>query len=252
VQSLFGAIPVLVGTGAAGAADASVQQGASDFWYLFWFGAGWFGFVIMLLLVLSSVACLALILESWLTIRRSVLIPQGLAGQCQDLLADGDGVGAESLCKASPSLLGILILTGLREARHSPEAAIKAMEDAAQDHHARLMRKIDNLNLLSSAAPMLGLLGTVWGMVIAFQRVAETQGRADPGQLAGGIYQALFTTVLGLCIAIPGFISFGLLRNRVDALVAEASRLAEKATQPLRRARLGKRVDGGTPRRAEG
>jgi biopolymer transport protein ExbB len=120
------------------------------------------------------------------------------------------------------------------------------MEDAAQQENARLHRKIEYLSLLSSVAPMLGLLGTVWGMVIAFQRVAETHGRADPGQLAGGIYQALYTTVIGLIIAIPGLACYGFLRNRIDDLSAECALLAERVLAPLKQIPVSTPTGNGT------
>jgi biopolymer transport protein ExbB len=236
----------------AWAAPPAAEPPLEDFWYLFWFGAGWFGFAIMALLVVCSIACLAFIIENLLSIRRRVLMPAGLAENVQQALADGDPTRAETACKRAPSFLGTVIQSGLHESRQGSDAIEKAMEETAQDQNARLHRKLEHLNLVSSVGPMLGLLGTVWGMVVAFQRVAETHGRADPGQLAGGIYQALYTTVIGLLIAIPGLTCYGILRNRVDALSAEASRLAERALAPLRRARLGKRVlESGAVRRAE-
>jgi biopolymer transport protein ExbB len=214
-----------------------------DFWYLLWFGAGWFGFAIMMLLGLCSVATLALVLEDFLSIRRGTLIPDGLAEDVHEKLQQGELEPAERLCKERPSFLAAVLLAGLGEAKHGYPAVDKAMEEAAHDHHARLHRKIDYVNLASSIGPMLGLLGTVWGMVIAFQKVAETHGRADPGALAGGIYQALYTTVIGLLIAIPGLICYGVLRNRVDGLTAETAKLAEKAVAPLKRLRLTRRSD---------
>ena len=82
---------------------------------------------------------------------------------------------------------------------------------------------------------MVGLLGTVTGMIIAFQNVASTQGTASAPQLAEGIYQALITTVGGLMIAIPSIGAFAILRNRVDQYVSEAAYLAQHVFGPLRR-----------------
>lgn len=220
---------------------AEAPAEVEDFWRLFWFGAGWFGFAILILLALCSVATLALIIEDFLNIRRGVLVPDGLGEEVQADLSEGRLEQAERRCKQEPSLLSALLLAGLQEARHGHSAVVKAMENAAQDQNSRLHRKIDYLSLASSVGPLLGLLGTVWGMVVAFQRVAETQGRANPGELAGGIYQALYTTVIGLVIAIPGLICYGVLRNRIDNLTADAAQLAERAVAPLRRLRLHRR-----------
>jgi biopolymer transport protein ExbB len=221
--------------------EAIHQAAEADFWWLLWFGAGWFGFAVMILLVLCSVAALAVVIENFLSIRRRVLIPNELAEGFRHHLAQGEGSKAERLCRERPSLLATVLLAGLQEVRYGYEAIEKAMEETAQDLNARLHRKIEYLNLLSSIGPMLGLLGTVWGMVVAFQKVAETHGRADPGQLAGGIYQALYTTVFGLVIAIPGFACYALLRNRVDQLSAECAVMAERLFSPLKRARALRR-----------
>lgn len=82
---------------------------------------------------------------------------------------------------------------------------------------------------------MVGLLGTVVGMILAFQQVAATQGTASAPQLAQGIYQALVTTVGGLIVAIPAIGAFAIFRNRIDQFVAEAAFLAQHVFAPLRR-----------------
>jgi biopolymer transport protein ExbB len=244
-------MPTVVRAAGIPLADGPLGNGPpepADFWSILWFGAGWFGFAIMILLALCSVATLALIIEDFLSIRRGTLMPEGLAEEVHARLSQGELVNAEQRCKDEPSTLSTVLLAGLHEARHGYAAVEKAMETAAQDQNARLHRKIDYLSLASSIGPMLGLLGTVWGMVVAFQRVAETQGRADPGELAGGIYQALYTTVIGLVIAIPGLICYGILRNRVDNLTSDAAQLAERAVAPLKRLRLHrKRERAATP-----
>ncbi len=260
-RTLVAAFLVLLLMGAAapvGAqpADASAKPPAveQDFWWLFWFGAGWFGFVIMMLLALCSVAALALALEDFLRIRRQVIAPSNLADEVYAHLAQNELAKAEQVCKDRPSFLSTVLLAGLQEARHGYEAAEKAMEDAAQDQNARLHRKLEYLNILCGIGPMLGLLGTVWGMVVAFQQVAVTQGRADPGQLAGGIYQALYTTVWGLLIAIPGLGCYGILRNWADKFSAEASVLAERTFAPFKRGRATRKTaePGPAPQRTGG
>jgi biopolymer transport protein ExbB len=241
-MALAGVSLLLLASAALAAPAGGAPAGpAEDFWSLLWFGAGWFGFLILVLLVLCSVAALAFIIDAFLCLRRGVLMPPGLADDVRTALQQADLSAAEQACHGRPSFLATVLLVGLGEARHGYEASQKAMEDAAQDQNARLHRRLDALNLVSSVAPMLGLLGTVWGMVVAFQRVAETHGRADPGQLAGGIYQALYTTVIGLVIAIPGLVCYGWLRNRLDGLSAECSQLADRALAPLRRARVVRR-----------
>ena len=119
------------------------------------------------------------------------------------------------------------------------EAIEKAMEDAMAEQSARLFRKIEYLSVIGNIAPMVGLLGTVTGMIFAFQQVATTQGAAGAGDLAEGIYQALVTTVGGLIVAIPSLGAFAIFRNRVDHLVAEASYVVQHTIAPVKRRARG-------------
>src|SRR5439155_6392150 len=99
--------------------------------------------------------------------------------------------------------------------------------------------RIEYLNVIGNIAPMVGLLGTVTGMLLAFKQVADTEGSAGAAQLADGIYQALVTTVVGLIIAIPSLGAFALFRSRVDQLVAEAAYAALHALSPLKQRASG-------------
>ena len=101
-----------------------------------------------------------------------------------------------------------------------------------------------DLTVIGNIAPMVGLLGTVMGMIMAFQRVAVTQGSAGAADLAEGIYQALVTTVGGLIVAIPSLGAFAIFRNRVDQFVAEVAYLAQQVFIPLKR-RSGKTARPG-------
>lgn len=111
----------------------------------------------------------------------------------------------------------------------------KAMEDATEEQSAQLFRRVEYLSVIGNIAPMVGLLGTVIGMIVAFQEVASTQGSAGAGDLAAGIYQALVTTVGGLIVAIPSLGAFAVFRNRIDQLVAEAAHRAQRALVPIKR-----------------
>jgi biopolymer transport protein ExbB len=122
------------------------------------------------------------------------------------------------------------------------------MEDAAAQQAARLFRKIEYLSVIGNIAPMVGLLGTVTGMIFAFQQVADTQGAARAAQLAEGIYTALVTTVGGLLVAIPSLAAFAIFRNRVDQLVAEVAFAAHHITVPLKRGLARRAAAAGAPR----
>ncbi len=192
---------------------------------------GLVGFVIMLL----SVGAVALVIEHVMTIREQVLMPPGMADEVRELLAHGKLGPAQQRCRREPSFLGFVLEAGMAEVDSGWSAVEKATEDAIADQSARLFRKIEYLSVIGNIAPMLGLLGTVIGMIMAFREVASTQGAARAADLASGIYQALVTTVEGLIVAIPALAAFAVFRNRVDQLVAETAYVTQHVFAPLKR-----------------
>ena len=201
------------------------------------FAGGWFGFLIIMVLFALSLTAAYLVFEQIMTLRHAELMPPQMAEQVQQLLAAGRAPEADQLCRNQPSFLGFVLSAGINEIDGGWTAVEKALEDATAEQSARLLRKIEYLSVIANIAPMVGLLGTVTGMIFAFQTVATTQGAAGAGQLAEGIYQALVTTVGGLLVAIPALGAFAVLRNRVDQLVAEAAYMAQHTFTPLKRAR---------------
>ncbi len=201
------------------------------------FSGGWTGVSIMLLLFALSITAVYLVIDHLLTIRRKEIMPEGLSDQVRQLLSAGQLVEADQACRARPSFLSFVLLNGLSEVEGGWSGVEKALEDATAEQSARLFRKIEYLSVIGNIAPMVGLLGTVTGMIMAFQRVAMTQGSAGAADLAEGIYQALVTTVGGLLIAIPSLGAFAIFRNRVDQFVAEAAYMAQHAFAPLKRRR---------------
>ncbi|MEM6331441.1 MAG: MotA/TolQ/ExbB proton channel family protein [Planctomycetota bacterium] len=199
------------------------------------FAGGVTGLLIVLLLAALSMIALALAVEHLLTLRTGVLAPEGLAERFTQQLTDGSLPGAAQACDRQPSFLAAILRTAISEAEGGWPAVEKALEDATAEQAARLMRKIEYLSVIGNIAPMVGLLGTVVGMIFAFQEVANTQGAARAAELASGIYQALVTTVGGLLVAIPALAAYAVFRNRVDGLVAHTANTAAAALLPLKR-----------------
>ncbi len=185
-----------------------------------------------------SMAMVALIVEHLLTIRRGSLMPAGLAKSVSAMIASGRFAEAEKECRQRPSFLGHVLREGIAEVPLGYPAVEKAMEDSSAEQAARLFRKIEYLSVIGTIAPMLGLLGTVWGMIVAFQGFAA---KINPpvSELAPGIYQALVTTLMGLGVAVPALAGFAIFRNRIDEFVAEAAVTAEHAFSDFKRTNLG-------------
>ncbi|MCG8583333.1 MAG: MotA/TolQ/ExbB proton channel family protein, partial [Pirellulales bacterium] len=151
------------------------------------FSGGIVGFLIILLLLGLSLTAAALVVEHVMTIRQSVLMPDGLGDGVRKLLLAGQVREADALCTKNPSFLAFVLQAGMTELEGGWSAVEKALEDAVAEHSARLFRKIEYLSVIGNIAPMVGLLGTVTGMIIAFQQVAVSQGASQAGQLAEGI-----------------------------------------------------------------
>ena len=199
------------------------------------FSGGIVGSIMILILLLLSFTAAYLIFDHLMTIRRKDLMPEGLSDQVRQCLISGNVKGALEACNSNPSFLSFVLMHGISELDFGWNAVEKSIEDALAEQSARLFRKIEYLSVIGNIAPMVGLLGTVIGMIVAFQSVASTQGTASAPQLAEGIYQALVTTVGGLIVAIPAIGAFAIFRNRIDQFVAEAAYMAQHVFTPLRR-----------------
>ena len=196
---------------------------------------GWVGLLILLLLFALSISAAYLAFDQAMTLRRREILPDGLADRVRQALLTGRLADADAACRREPSVLSFVLLNGLGEIEFGWREVEKAVEDALAEQAARLMRRIEYLSVIGNIAPMVGLLGTVTGMIFAFQQVAGSQGAAGAGDLAEGIYQALVTTVGGLIVAIPSLGAFAICRNRVDALIAEAAYQTQHALTPVKR-----------------
>ena len=184
------------------------------------------GGVVGMIIIALSVAMVALIVEHLLSIRRSALMPHGLAEEVHGLILQNQFREAERICQENASFLGHVLACGVNEAELDYSAVEKSMEDAATEQSARLFRKIEFLNVIGTLAPMLGLMGTVWGMIQAFHTF-QLSANPQVSELAPKISTALVTTLLGLMVAVPALGAFAMFRNRIDELVAESSLMAE-------------------------
>lgn len=226
--------PPPAATANAESAEPPAGQGLVDII----FAGGFIGVAIVLALVALSITAGYLVVDqAFFSLREDEIVPPGLVEEFQRCLASGQVAQAEQVARARPSFLAFVLRSGLAEVELGWSSVEKALEDATAEQAARLFRKIEYLSVIGNIAPMIGLLGTVFGMIFAFQQVAATQGAAGAADLAEGIYQALVTTVGGLLVAIPSLGAFAILRNRADGLVAEAAHSALEAFRPLKRAR---------------
>ena len=192
------------------------------------------GGVVGWVIILLSVAAGALVLEHMLTIRRSTMIPQELADRLFLLVKSGDRGKAVELCQANPGFLSNVVIQALMQPWSHWEYVEKAAEDALVEQTGKLYRRTDWLSLIGNIAPMLGLLGTVVGMIVAFRQLSISGGMAIGADLAEGIYLALVTTVEGLVVAIPTLAVHSILTNRITTFAGDVAFTVEQILRPIK------------------
>ncbi len=179
---------------------------------------------VMYPIILGSVLALGLFMERLWALRRERVIPQDFRDRVRALVRAGKLSEAEVLCQENRSSLAHIIGTGLKEAGRSRSELKEAVNDVGRREVTHLEKFVDFLGTIAAVEPLMGLLGTVTGLIGAFKRVEAQAGRGgsvNPGDLAGGIWEALITTAAGLCVAIPAYLAYRYLQGRVSTLVVE-------------------------------
>lgn len=185
------------------------------------------GFFFGPLLLLLSFIMVALIMMNAMQIRREVLLPAEFVEAFEQRLAAKDFQGAYETARSDDSFVARVLAAGLAKLNRGYNEAIEGMQEVGEDENMALEHRISYLALIGSIAPMIGLMGTVWGMIGAFEDIARTTASVKPNELAQNIYTALFTTLEGLAIAIPAMIAYSMLRNRVARYVLEVGMVSE-------------------------
>ncbi|MBU1665476.1 MAG: MotA/TolQ/ExbB proton channel family protein [Gammaproteobacteria bacterium] len=180
-------------------------------------------------LIIASILALAIIFERFYTLRRHLIVPQGLLDQAIDNLRR-HGANPDLLrALAEGSALGRILAAGVRNIGASREVMKESLEEAGRAVGHDLERYLSTLGTLATVAPLLGLLGTVVGMIEIFGSQSPTGG--NPAVLAHGISVALYNTAFGLIVAIPCMIFYRFFRGRVDALLVDMEQQAIKLVE---------------------
>lgn len=175
------------------------------------------GFLMWPILICSVVA-VAIIGERFWSLQASRISPEDLLPRIWEWIRNNDINGARLQDLRISSPLGRIMSAGLANRHHSREIMREAIEDSGRHVVHSLERYLNTLGTIAAISPLLGLLGTVIGMIKVFSAIT-TQGVADAVPLAGGISEALLTTAAGLVVAIPSLIFYRYFRGRVDMLV---------------------------------
>jgi len=177
----------------------------------------------MIPILICSIIALTITIERLINLQRSKVIPANFASDLHNQLGDivsPNIQAAVDFCRRSDAIVAHIFLPAIQTMEHGPAVIQSAIEDAGMREVGKLKRKLKPLSFIATISPLLGLLGTVYGMIEAFQ-AASNAGHGKSDMLAEGIYVALVTTAAGLTLAIPVLIIHRFLSGRVDALIDE-------------------------------
>nr|WP_222868245.1 MotA/TolQ/ExbB proton channel family protein [Saccharophagus sp. K07] len=186
----------------------------------------------MLPIIACSIVTIAITIERFWALNPSKIAPPNLLGQVWNWIQTNqmDSEKLKELRRSSP--LGRILAAGLSNSRHGRDVMKDSIEETASQVIHEMERFLNALGTIASVSPLLGLLGTVFGMIEVFNQIV-LQGSGNPGALAGGISVALITTAAGLCVAIPAMLAHRFFLRRLDTLVVTMEQEAVKLVDAL-------------------
>lgn len=189
---------------------------------------GW----LMLPIILCSIAAVAICIERFLALNPEKIAPKNLLGEVWNWIKNNqlDAAKIKQLRASSP--LGCILAAGLSNSRHGRDVMKESIQEAASHVIHDLERYISTLGTIAAVSPLLGLLGTVVGMIKVFTEIMS-QGTGNAAVLAGGISQALITTAAGLTVAIPALVMHRYFVRRIDTMVVTLEQEAIKLVDAL-------------------
>lgn len=209
----------MVTNAVAGAKKPMSAQEAMSLWNTIW-SSGWMGVILWLFLFLSSLAAVALIIDSIVTVKDKKIAPDDLVQKVDEAMKQGDVMKAIKYCEERPTPLSNILVAGFSNVQSGYDVIQDVVGVAADIENEKLMQRVAYLNVCANIAPMLGLLGTVQGMIYAFMTLAIAEaGATQTSLLAQNIGQALWTTAAGLVVAIPAVTAYTYFKNRATTII---------------------------------
>lgn len=190
---------------------------------------------LMAVIGLASIAALAVFIERLLATQRRRVIPSRLRSVALELIREGKLDEARGICTGSDSALASVTLAALSRSDRDEDRIREAVVDRGRREAFELERYTGVIGTIATVSPLIGLLGTITGMIKTFQSVdVSTQaGQVAASSMATGIWEALISTAGGLCVAIPAFLAYRFLVGRIDRLVAELEEAALEIVDAL-------------------
>ncbi len=197
------------------------------------FGSGVIGALLWFALFGDAAAAIYFSVDCLVLVKPEKLMPSSLVNNVQQAMAEGDVMKALKVCENEPSAMSNILSTAFQHVDDGYDVIQEAVNGAADLEVERLMQRLTWISVCSNLGPSLGLLGTVQGMILTFQALAQG-GAGDASALANSIGQALWTTAAGLCVSIPSITVFYSLRNKANRLIMRMTALTMELLKGLR------------------
>ncbi len=191
-------------------------------------------YMVIGVLILASICSIALIIDAAIHVRESRILPEDSTEHIRTLINARQFDELMEFTGTDDSFVSRALHTAIRRAHLGYSAMREGLESSTGEQTSNLFRRIELLNVIGNIGPLIGLLGTVLGMIMAFEALHNANGAAKPAQLAGGISVALWHTFGGLAVAIPSLVVFGFYRTKIDKITMKASLLSEELLESLR------------------
>lgn len=202
------------------------------------------GRYMMIPITLASLVGLAVIIERFIVINRQRIIAPEIAQAVETLSASEDLKVAYAICERRPGPFANIVRAGLDHADNDWTVIRDVLQEAGRQEATRLTRRLGVLETVAAVSPLLGLLGTVLGMIRVFAAVSAA-GLGNPETLSAGISEAMVTTAAGLIIGIPALVAYNWLNGRADRIIFELEFYSSKVLDTLRRRQI--RRGGAVP-----
>ena len=225
VVALAAVLAVIVTTMRINFGGSSVEAAQSQTFFKQFVAAG--GPIVWFILLPMSVVTVFLALEQGFIIRRKRLLPKGAGQRVVEMIRQFGPEQLEAQIGSQDDFVSVAVVKAVGQSRGDWLRVRSALSESLQEQAWGFMRRIEWLNLIGNVSPMVGLFGTVFGMIKLFNAIVMAGGQPRPAQLAEGISVALVTTFWGLLIAIPALAIHGIFRNRIETLLSVATTEAE-------------------------
>ncbi len=203
------------------------------------------GGLVMWPLVLCSIAVVAICIQMFMTMRIEYVMPPALVASVKQMIAQGDYDGAVRTCDANPKMFSKILSGGLKRLSRGRQAVEIGLEEHASMEITKLRTMNSWLATIAVITPMIGLLGTVTGMIKAFDTIGVS-GTSDPSKLSAAIGEVLIATATGLFVAVPAFIGYFAIRNRISAVTLAVENKINEVVEDIPYDQLVAGPAGGT------